>query len=431
MTMKRGSIPFDLRAVLALGFALRLAAWWAWPNVQWADEIFQVTEPAHRLVFGTGIVAWEWLVGIRSWLLPGIIAGLMELGRLFGGDDPELINLPFEIMMAALGCLPVLCGYLWGQNLYGRSGGVIAGFATAVWSDLVYMSPHTFNEVVAADLLSLGLFLGYPGTADARPSAKRVFWSGVVLGLVFAFRFHLAPALAIAAIVLCWNRSADWRAFMTGAAIPVIGLGILDWITLSTPFQSIWLNIRYNVVAGISREYGTDPWWMLVVLIGVIWAPVLPVMIFALGVGARRLPILLLVAATIFATHSLFAHKEYRFVYPALPLLITLAGLGTADILGQVGRRFPRIPVAATMIAGVSLWSGLSMIVALRPFMNPSWTREAGFFGAFRDIDRIPAACGVGNRPCHRVTRKHVAASDNPALPNPHPDDDAGGIPKG
>src|SRR5258708_6184015 len=79
-----------LAAILAIGFALRLIGALALPNIAHPDEIFQVIEPAHRLVFGSGIVSWEYIVGIRSWAFPGLIAGVMAVaGRL--GDDPQLV----------------------------------------------------------------------------------------------------------------------------------------------------------------------------------------------------------------------------------------------------------------------------------------------------------------------------------------------------
>src|SRR5207302_11491596 len=45
-------------------------------------------DPAHRLVFGYGIVAWEFQLGMRSWTLPGTIAGLMQLSRVAATDRP-------------------------------------------------------------------------------------------------------------------------------------------------------------------------------------------------------------------------------------------------------------------------------------------------------------------------------------------------------
>lgn len=386
----------DLAFLVAVAFALRMAVWWRLPNIDWADEVFQITEPAHRLVFGTGFVAWEWLAGIRSWLLPGLFAGLMEISHVLGLRDPALINLPGAVTMAALGCLPVVCGHGWGRNLYGRAGGAIAGTAAAVWSDMVYMSPHSLSEVIAGDLLILGLYLGCPAAA-APPGRRRLFGSGLVLGVTFACRFHLSPALLVAAIGICGTRGRSWAPLAAGAAIPVAGLGLLDWITLGLPFQSIWLNYWYNVGKGISHDYGVYPWWYLLGLLAVIWAPMLPGIAITLYFGARRFPLPLLVAVAVLVTHSVFAHKEYRFVYPAIPLLIVLGGIGTADLLARAGRRLPllaRPGVAA--VVGIALWSAMSAQIATRPFMYPLWTHTAGFFAAFRDVDGIPQACGVG-----------------------------------
>src|SRR5712691_1351833 len=77
-----------LLCLIVLGVLLRLVPTVFVPSINWGDEIFQTVEPAHRLVFGYGLVAWEFELGMRSWLLPGVIAGLMELSRIIG-DGPE------------------------------------------------------------------------------------------------------------------------------------------------------------------------------------------------------------------------------------------------------------------------------------------------------------------------------------------------------
>lgn len=59
-----------LASVLILAAGLRLLVAFSQPNIVWPDEVFQVVEPAHRLVYGNGIVAWEQVVGMRSWLFP-------------------------------------------------------------------------------------------------------------------------------------------------------------------------------------------------------------------------------------------------------------------------------------------------------------------------------------------------------------------------
>ncbi|MGH6982037.1 MAG: hypothetical protein ACREFC_12600, partial [Stellaceae bacterium] len=149
----------ELAALLLVAFALRLGVAVALPNIHWPDEIFQVMEPAHRLVFGTGAVSWEWVAGIRSWILPGAVAALMEAGRALG-DAPSRVNLPALVAFGASGCVPVACAYVWGRRFYGRAGAFVAASVAAVWADLVYMSVHPLTEVAAADCLPVALYLG-------------------------------------------------------------------------------------------------------------------------------------------------------------------------------------------------------------------------------------------------------------------------------
>ena len=299
-------------------------------------------------------------------------------------------------MMAALGCVPVLCAWCWGRNLYGVTGAVVAGIATAGWSDLLYMSPHTLGEVVGADLLPLALYLGQPYQGQQPPNDARLAGSGLLLGLSFAMRFHLAPALLIAAIGLCGGQARRWWLVGAGAAIPVAGLGLLDWATLGYPFQSIWLNVWYNVFQGVSREYGTDPWWSLSATIAIIWWPVLPVLLVTGYCGARRMRLVGVVALTIFATHAAIAHKEFRFIYPAIPLCITMAGVGTAAIIQYCRNHVTaRLTIPWSAAIGAMLWVCMSLVIATRPFMNPAWTRDAGFLAAYAEINRLPQICAV------------------------------------
>ncbi len=71
-----------LPAVLLAAFAIRVWAVWTQTYIIYVDETFQYLEPGHRLAFGSGVVPWEFQDGDRSWLLPGVIAGLMRLSSL-------------------------------------------------------------------------------------------------------------------------------------------------------------------------------------------------------------------------------------------------------------------------------------------------------------------------------------------------------------
>ena len=62
--------------VLILGVGAALRVWLALTDdgIYWPDEVFQSLEPAHRLVFGYGMRAWEFIEGARNWALPGVVA---------------------------------------------------------------------------------------------------------------------------------------------------------------------------------------------------------------------------------------------------------------------------------------------------------------------------------------------------------------------
>src|SRR5262249_24034823 len=99
--------------LLALAASLRFCAEHVFPNMIWADEVYQVVEPAHRLVYGTGIVAWEFTVGMRSWLFPGEIAAVLWLGRLFG-TDPAFKLVPIQLFMVLCSLVPIAVAWRWG-----------------------------------------------------------------------------------------------------------------------------------------------------------------------------------------------------------------------------------------------------------------------------------------------------------------------------
>jgi hypothetical protein len=396
MTKSRWLATPELAALLLIAFLLRLAIFYLVPNVHWPDEIYQVLEPAHRLAFGTGAVSWEWMAGIRSWLLPGLVAGLMELGRLLGGM-PAQIDLPVTIFMAAAGCVPLVCAYGWGGKLFGRGGAFAAASVAAIWVDLLYMSTHPLTEVVAADCLPVALYLGLPLAGETQ-SRRRLWIAGAMLGLTFALRFHLAPALLVAAIGICGRSWPRWGSVAAGACIPILALGLLDWATLGIAFQSVTINLWYNLVLGVSDEAGTLPFLTLFVLPFYLWGGAFAVIVLTALIGARRLPVMLAVIATIFLMHAFIAHKEYRFIYPALPLIAILAGIGTAELLKLVTEARPKAFSVRWMPAALAtlFWATVSLAIATSPVYRSSWTRERAQLDAFAFLSHRADLCGVG-----------------------------------
>ncbi len=372
-----------LAALVLLALVLRLQPILIEPSAVWPDEIFQTSEPAHRLVFGNGLVAWEFQLGVRSWLLPGIIAGLMELSRIIG-DGPDYYLPVIAVSFAALATAPVVCCFLWCRPLFGTTGALIAGLAVAIAAEPVYFGARTLSETVAGHLLVVALWLLEPGYPVG--SQRRLFVGGALLGLSLMTRVQLAPALAVVMLWTNW-RPERWRlaATLAGMAIVLVAAGVLDTLTLGYPFASIWRYLLYNIYYGVSSTFGVEVWpYYLLGELGV-WGGAGATVLLLVVIGAWRQPLLLVVAIVILAVHSVIGHKEYRFIYPAIVPLTALAGIGLAQMTcwGRdwlVGRGMP-VTAAAVISAGLAaVWWSLASGVERRDTRRPpsAHARQAG-----------------------------------------------------
>ena len=301
LTKERPWLLAALLGVVLLSVGLRLMPVLFLPSLNWDDEIFQATEPAHRLVFGYGIVAWEFQLGMRSWILPGTIAGLMQLSRLIG-DGPAYYLPLIATALALLASAPVLCCFLWARRWYGPVPALAGGIVVAVAPELVYFGGRALTEVVAAHILIIGCWLLDPGYATA--SRRRLFAAGLLFGLVCLLRIQLAPAVAI---IMLWPLWREWRiklaAVLAGALVAITAGAMLDWATLGYPLASLGRSLLYNLVYGVGSEFGTWPWAYYLFLEAIIWPPALVLALLAVF-GARRLPALLIAAVVIVAIHS-------------------------------------------------------------------------------------------------------------------------------
>jgi GPI mannosyltransferase 3 len=383
-----------LIAVLLLGLILRVGATFEFPNINHPDEIYQTIEQARRLTIGDGIVPWEFEKGIRSWVLPGFFAGLMELSRQ-AGRAPDNYLAVIHSVMDLVSIIPIACGFLWGLRVFDLGGAILVGFVIAIWPDLIYFAPHTLTEVAAGNILPAGFYLAYPDRGEV--GAKRLFAAGLWFGLTVVVRFHLAPIIAVAVGCVCGLQvRRRWIPLLVGASIPVLAGGLLDALTLGYPFQSVWLNIWLNLYKGISNQFGVFPWFYILGFLLYFWGGAFALVIALALLGARRLPLLLAAAAAILMMHSLIGHKEYRFIYPALPLIATLVGIGTVEVLHALWKWLqPGCSQKYGVLMAMGIWACISVcLLASAPFQY-LLLHFSGAIAAFRNLSSDHDVCGI------------------------------------
>ena len=404
----RGAGMLGLGAICLLAFLLRFLPIVLEPNLHQPDELYQSIEQAHRLVYGTGLVPWEFQYGARSWLLPGALAGIMWLARLVG-DGPAYYLPAIFGALSLLSAACVVVAFLWGRRFYGVAGGFIAAWAMALSVDAIYFGPRAGQEEIAAHLLVLATYLAEPGF---RPqSTRRLIAAGLVFGLVFSVRFHLAPAIAL---IVLWSGWGEWRARfvpLTGGALAAtLAGGLIDWPAWGFPFASVWYNFEYNILYGVNAYYGQPGWDVYPAFLAYYWSGGVAVILLLAALGSARLPMLGAAALLTFVQYALLPHKEFRLIYPAVLPAALLASLGLAQAATWVERQLRasgRIPGHAIHVCGLAaafLWLVFACGEAASLGYVGLWSQDDGALRAALSVASMRGVCGVAIYESHGFT---------------------------
>jgi len=118
-------------------------------------------------------------------------------------------------------------------------------------------------------------------------------------------------------------------------AVPVLAgflIGMALNIYLDKVFYNEWVFTPYryfyaNIIEGKANSFGTSPWWMYVVILMLIGIPLGSLWLFSFfskGVTLYRNPFALGSLFFIIG-HSIIGHKEERFIFPIVLIMVYLA----------------------------------------------------------------------------------------------------------
>ena len=387
-----------LPLVLTLAFAARAAVALSGDFVVHPDEIMQYLEPAHRLVFGSGVIYWEYFYGARSWLIPGVVAGILRLFDAVGFGDPFWYVGGVELAFCALSLLIPAGMYFFARRHFGELSGRVALLAGAFWYELVAFAHKPMTEFVATALLMPLLML------CVRPAPDRlcvVLPAALLAVLTAAVRVQYAP-LALLVLGLLFLRTGKKVQLVVAAAAVLVAVGALDALTWNGGlFHSYLTNIRVNLALGDLRA-GESPfhqfaWWLLIASAGIA-----ALCILAALRNLRRYALLLVLIALTLLIHSTQSHKEYRFIFVVIPLYLLIGSDVAAQLSSRVGNRVRAL--AAALFAAVSL-TGILNALPYQDRVYRAWSRETGMvsflrgqdpiFAAYRYLSSAPGVAGV------------------------------------
>ena len=398
------------------------------------DEVMQYLERAHLMVFGNGIIYVAQALGMRSLLVPSFIAFWLWLCKALGMASPTIyipvVKIAFVLLSMAI---PIGMYRLARRNYrgkyranYGKVVALAALMFGSFWYELVYWAHKPLTGIVATSLIFLYFALEKPNM-----SLKRLWMLGLLLTLALGVRVHYAPLLALMFFYTIFHledRRKKYHFMLACVSGFLIFLGVLDWITLGNPFHSHYTNIYVNVFKGFASHFGVSPFyqyflWMEDKFYFLLWIG-LAYGLFTLL--AKKDWFILASFMVVMLSLSRIGHKEYRFIFGAIPFYLILLSacwifvlqllveiFSTSrgrliikfiikmaeDVLGDIQRRFfssswstDRKRMTNTFILASIL---LTCAYALALKQKGISKSKNAFFVAFKAIANDPDATGV------------------------------------
>lgn len=313
---------------MALALGLRLVAAVLSRGFAFHDDHFEVVEPAQRWVSG-----WRDSLPYRSVVYPGLHALTFAALEALGIDDPQHKALAVRLWHAAWSTLTVLYGYRVARALAGPARALLPGLLLAAFWLGPFASVHSLVETACQPALVVAtwLLVRCPG----EPSPRDGFLSGLWLGLAFTIRFQtLVYAVALGLVLLAQRRFRAGLALGAGlAASSAVLLGGSDLLWFGRPFSSLLAYVAYNSDPVNVASFPRGPWYQyLATLAGVLLPPASLLLLWGAARGIRSRPLLFWPALAFLALHSAYPGKQERFLFPVLPAVLILAGLGAQEL---------------------------------------------------------------------------------------------------
>ena len=299
------------------------------------DEHWQSREVAHHMVFGEGYLTWEWHRGLRSVAFPLIYAIPFYVLKQLHLDSAYTLDLAVRGVGV---CFAVILDWSTAKlatRLFDKRVGQYTFLLSLSSMFNWFSSTRSIANAVEASLCAAAVSV-WPWNDTRR--GKETAW---LLSLILAaLTCMIRPTNAVIWLVLVGLTlvSHPGHGVRLIKRVCVVGAGALGVLLgMDRLYYGHWQLtplhfVQFNLVQGLSSFYGEHPWhWYITQGVPVMFGTQLVLLLPGVYYGAHHSPATrhtLLVALTYIAVFSMLGHKEFRFLYPVLPLLLPFAGFG-------------------------------------------------------------------------------------------------------
>ena len=312
--------------ICLLGLFIRLlTSYWIGGGFYHPDAHWQYFEPAFFHTNGFGALPWEFDpkfgVGARSWFFPGIIYGFLHVFKWIHLNDPMIQVFIFRTLLSLSSVLGIYCIYEITKILANESAAKIAALYAALWGFFVYFNIQFHGEMMAIPWM----LLAHLHVLKASQK-KYAFLSGLALGLVFLFKFHVAAfGFSLLGYLLLKRRWLGGFLFCLGVAIMLFVQGMIDTFTWGEFFSTFFNYTKAVTSDHLSKKPFTAYFEYLVKILSPI---LLPAILFYLYYAAKKINLIWASIFVYFVIHSFVNLKALRYISPIVPFFFILVALG-------------------------------------------------------------------------------------------------------
>ncbi|XP_062998904.1 GPI mannosyltransferase 3 [Elgaria multicarinata webbii] len=291
------------------------------------DEYWQSLEVAHHMVFNYGYLTWEWTEGLRSHLYPLLFASIYKVLHLFTKDDVQLLIWLPRIAQALLAALADVKLYSLVKRLDDAETAKWVYFCQLCSWFTWYCCTRTLTNTMETVITTFALYY-YP-MGGTKMGSSLPYLSLAALALMIR---PTAALLWTPLLLRHFWKEPKKRQLVLYRCIPV-GLIVLGGaLVIDRIFFGKWVVVqlnflKFNVLQNLATFYGSHPWhWYFTQGLPVALGPHLPFFIHGCFQAPKRHRVFLVVVLWTAAIYSTLSHKEFRFIYPVLPMCMIFCG---------------------------------------------------------------------------------------------------------
>lgn len=385
--------------LLGIGFALRLVLAFNTNYILRPDEQVQYLEQAHRIVFGYGMVPWEYRVGARNWMIsyPAIFA--LYLAKSLGLEQPWNYDLLVKTVYSLISMVLPWSMYHLVRRLSTEMAARAAVLLGLFWYELLAFAHRPLAEPLATAMIFAML-----GLARADGSSLRLASCGWLLGLAVAVRVAYVPVCAFAGLVLLLSVPRKQQlALCSGGLLAVLMWGLLDKLIWGGWWVSFFNYTKYYAEASDAslRTLFPQAWGYSYYLPALFTVSGYLFLLTSVGALFRlhRHWFLVGLALCFLIPHAFYRISEYTNLFVATVTMLCLSAAVWGHRLSQV-IHLKLLPLRHQ--AGVAFTTAIIVLGATgsNPFLKFFYSNEQLFFV---DAGLNPAISYLSRLPDHEI----------------------------